>query len=59
MQDHPKFATDMLHTVISRARPSTENARNIALLDVYSRLKHAIEEITSEIEVAVSITHQD
>jgi CRP/FNR family transcriptional regulator, cyclic AMP receptor protein len=59
MQDHPKFATDMLHTVISRARQSTDNARNIALLDVYSRLKHTIEKITPAVDVVVSITHQD
>jgi CRP/FNR family cyclic AMP-dependent transcriptional regulator len=59
MQDHPNFATDMLHTVISRARQSTDNARNIALLDVYSRLKHTIEKITPAVDVVVSITHQD
>ena len=57
MQDQPQFATEMLHTVISRARQSTDNARNIALLDVYSRLKHTIEKITPDVEVGVNITH--
>ena len=57
MHDQPQFATEMLHTVISRARQSTDNARNIALLDVYSRLKHAIEKMTPVIAVGVNITH--
>ena len=57
MQDHPKFATEMLHTVIRRARQSTDNARNIALLDVYSRLKHAIERVAPQMLVEVKITH--
>ncbi len=57
MQDHPKFATEMLHTVISRVRQSTDNARNIALLDVYSRLKHAIEKMTPQLAVSVNTTH--
>ena len=57
MQDHPKFATEMLHTVIRRARQSTDNARSMALLDVYSRLKHAIERVTPQTKVEVKITH--
>ena len=59
MHDQPQFATEMLHTVISRARQSTVNARNIALLDVYSRLKHIIEKITPEVAVTINITHQE
>jgi CRP/FNR family transcriptional regulator, cyclic AMP receptor protein len=59
MQEHPEFGTKMLHTVIRRARQSTDNARNIALLDVYSRLKRAIERLTSEITVAIDITHSE
>lgn len=59
MQEYPRFGTEMLHTVIARARQSTENARNIALLDVYSRLKRAIERLTSEMSVAIGITHAD
>ena len=59
MQEHPRFGTEMLHTVIRRARQSTDNARNIALLDVYSRLKRAIERLTQEITVGISITHSE
>lgn len=57
MQEHPRFGTEMLHTVIARARQSTDNARNIALLDVYSRLKRAIEKLTPTINVGINITH--
>lgn len=57
MQEHPKFGTEMLHTVIARARQSTNNARNIALLDVYSRLRRAVERLTPDIQVAVNVTH--
>jgi CRP/FNR family transcriptional regulator, cyclic AMP receptor protein len=57
MQDHPRFATEMLHTVISRARQSTDNARSMALLDVYSRLKHAIERVAPQLAVGVNVTH--
>lgn len=59
MQSHPKFAAEMLRTVISRARHSTDNARNIALLDVYSRLKHTLEVMAPEIAIAVNITHAE
>jgi CRP/FNR family transcriptional regulator, cyclic AMP receptor protein len=59
MLEHPRFGTEMLHTIIARARQSTENARNIALLDVYSRLKRAIERLTAEMAVAIGITHAE
>jgi CRP/FNR family transcriptional regulator, cyclic AMP receptor protein len=59
MLEHPKFGTDMLHTVIRRARQSTDNARNIALMDVYSRLKRAIEKVTPEINTGINITHAE
>jgi CRP/FNR family transcriptional regulator, cyclic AMP receptor protein len=59
MQEHPRFGTEMLHTVIRRARQSTDNARNIALMDVYSRLKRAIEKITPDINKGINVTHSD
>lgn len=59
MQEHPSFGTEMLHTVIARARQSTDNARNIALLDVYSRLKHILQKLTPESNVSVNITHSE
>jgi CRP/FNR family transcriptional regulator, cyclic AMP receptor protein len=59
MQENPKFGTEMLHTVIARARQSTDNARNIALLDVYSRLKHILQKLTPEPNVSVHMTHSE
>ena len=59
MQEHPRFGTEMLHTVIRRARQSTDNARSIALMDVYSRLKRAIEKITPDINKGINVTHSD
>lgn len=59
MLEHPKFGTDMLHTVIRRARQSTDNARSIALMDVYSRLKRAIEKLTPDINSGINITHAE
>ncbi len=59
MQEHPRFSTEMLYTVIQRARQSTDNARSIALMDVYSRLKRAIEKITPKIAIAIGITHSE
>ena len=59
MQPHPRFGTEMLFTVIQRARQSTDNARSIALMDVYSRLKSAIEKITPDINSGIHITHSE
>jgi CRP/FNR family transcriptional regulator, cyclic AMP receptor protein len=59
MHDQPKFATDLFHTVIRRARQSTANARNIALLDVYSRLKHTLVKMTPKVANSVNITHSE
>jgi CRP/FNR family transcriptional regulator, cyclic AMP receptor protein len=59
MSEHPRFGTEMLHTVIRRARQSTDNARSIALMDVYSRLKRTIERVTPEINKGINITHSE
>lgn len=59
MQEQPRFGTEMLHTVIRRARQSTDNARSIALMDVYTRLKRAIEKITPELSKNIGITHSE
>jgi CRP/FNR family transcriptional regulator, cyclic AMP receptor protein len=59
MQERPRFGTEMLHTVIRRARQSTDNARSIALMDVYSRLKRAIEKVTQEVNCGINITHSE
>ncbi len=62
----PEFAIDLLVQVIRRARAVTEAARNLALLDVYSRLVAVLEENISDPgafdEGAVTLepmTHQD
>lgn len=39
----PQFALELIVKVISRARQATESARNLALLDVYGRLKVFLE----------------
>ena len=42
--DVPEFAIDLVAQVIRRARAATEVARNMALLNVYSRLVVVLEE---------------
>lgn len=39
----PQFAFELILKVISRARQATDSARNLALLDVYGRLKVFLE----------------
>ena len=57
MEQHNAFAREMLHTVIARARQSTKSARDIALLDVYTRLKHIVEKHAPTIGSSVNISH--
>lgn len=59
MEQHSHFAKEMLHTVIARARQSTNSARDIALLDVYTRLKHTIEKHAPTIASSVNISHAE
>ena len=59
MEQHPNFAKEMLHTVIARARQSTNSARDIALLDVYTRLKHTIEKHAPDIGSSLNISHAE
>jgi CRP/FNR family cyclic AMP-dependent transcriptional regulator len=42
---HPDFAFDLLERVIRRARGATVNARSLALLDVYGRLRVLLDEL--------------
>lgn len=62
----PEFAIDLLVQVIRRARAVTDAARNLALLDVYSRLVAVLEESINDPDAlelgAVTLepmTHQD
>lgn len=64
--DEPGFAINLVAQVIRRARAATEAARNMALLDVYSRLIAVLEDpdgiTTNEATGALTlegITHQD
>jgi CRP/FNR family cyclic AMP-dependent transcriptional regulator len=40
----PEFALGLIKRLIKRARLATESARSMALLDVYSRLRHFLED---------------
>ncbi len=43
LAEQPSFAFDLLAKVIRRARATTLSAKQLALNDVYGRLKHALE----------------
>ena len=46
--EHPAFAFELLAKVIRRARSATVNARQLALNDVYGRLKSLLESLAVE-----------
>ena len=61
---HPDFAFELLERVIRRARVLTENARGLALLDVYGRLvrvlnRLAVEGTDGRRVIAPRPTHQE
>ncbi|HMS06795.1 MAG TPA: Crp/Fnr family transcriptional regulator [Burkholderiaceae bacterium] len=62
--DEPEFALEMLARLIRRARVTTENARNIALIDVYGRLTKFLNQLAGPASndgskaLAERITHQ-
>jgi CRP/FNR family transcriptional regulator, cyclic AMP receptor protein len=60
----PQFAFELICKVISRARQATDSTRNLALLDVYGRLKVFLESEPSvpkgpQRELVHRYTHQD
>ena len=62
--DRPDFAFELLTKVIRRARAATLNARQLALNDVYGRLKLllgalAVLQADGTLRVADRLTHQD
>jgi CRP/FNR family cyclic AMP-dependent transcriptional regulator len=63
MGAHPDFAFDLLTKVISRARRATENARSLALDDVYRRVKRLFESLAVDVDgqrvVPERLTHQE
>jgi CRP/FNR family cyclic AMP-dependent transcriptional regulator len=60
----PQFAFELLERVIRRVRVLTENARGLALLDVYGRLVRVLNSLALPLPdgrhaVPVRLTHQD
>ncbi len=60
---HPDFAFELLARVIRRARRATANVKNLALLDVYGRVRRLFDELAVEQDGVRSIperlTHQE
>jgi CRP/FNR family transcriptional regulator, cyclic AMP receptor protein len=64
LDGEPQFAFELIRKVISRARQATDSARNLALLDVYGRLKIFLEQETAiesngKRELVSRFTHQE
>jgi CRP/FNR family cyclic AMP-dependent transcriptional regulator len=61
---NPEFAFELLNRVIRRARIATDNARSLALLDVYGRLAKALNTLATAMvgdkrAVPQRLTHQE
>jgi CRP/FNR family transcriptional regulator, cyclic AMP receptor protein len=60
--EEPEFALELVAQVIRRARAATETARQMALLDVYGRVIHVLEDqhgpVKGEPIELTQITHQ-
>ena len=61
---NPEFAFELLNRVIRRARIATDNARSLALLDVYGRLAKALNTLATTMvgdkrAVPQRLTHQE
>jgi CRP/FNR family cyclic AMP-dependent transcriptional regulator len=60
---HPEFAFELLAKVIRRARRATESARDLALLDVYGRVRRLFDSLAVEHEgvrqIPEKLTHQE
>jgi CRP/FNR family transcriptional regulator, cyclic AMP receptor protein len=62
--EHPAFAFDLLSKVIRRARAATLSAKQMALNDVYGRLKMLLESLAVDMQdggllIEERLTHQD
>lgn len=57
ISEHPEFAFELLTKVIRRARAATLSTKQLALNDVYGRLKNLVEEFTCEGR-HLALTHQ-
>ncbi len=62
--EQPDFALDMMARLIRRARLATENARSVALIDVYGRLTRLLDALAGPADaegqrvLAERVTHQ-
>jgi CRP/FNR family cyclic AMP-dependent transcriptional regulator len=60
---HPDFAFELLSRVIRRARRATANVKNLALLDVYGRVRHLFDDLAVERDgvriIPEKLTHQE
>jgi CRP/FNR family cyclic AMP-dependent transcriptional regulator len=60
---HPEFAFELLAKVIRRARRATESARDLALLDVYGRVRRLLDGLAVERDglrqIPEKLTHQE
>jgi CRP/FNR family cyclic AMP-dependent transcriptional regulator len=57
ISEHPEFAFELLTKVIRRARAATLSTKQLALNDVYGRLKALVEEHTGDGQ-ELQLTHQ-
>ena len=57
ISDHPEFAFELLTKVIRRARSATLSTKQLALNDVYGRLKNLVDDLTREGQ-HLALTHQ-
>lgn len=57
ISEHPEFAFELLTKVIRRARAATLSTKQLALNDVYGRLKNLVDESTGDGR-PLALTHQ-
>jgi len=57
ISEHPEFAFELLTKVIRRARAATLSTKQLALNDVYGRLKNLVDELTGDGR-HLGLTHQ-
>lgn len=57
ISEHPEFAFELLTKVIRRARAATLSTKQLALNDVYGRLRNLVDELTGDGR-HLALTHQ-
>jgi CRP/FNR family cyclic AMP-dependent transcriptional regulator len=63
IEDNPRIAMELLRSLAGRVRTLTENAKNLALLDVYGRVARTLLSLATDndgqLEIEERLTHQD